>query len=733
MPQSESTTTLRIRETGATAQRALRLHQTLARQNRGQIIFLAGQPGSGRTDLLQSLAESFRRESPRPVVISGHFVNGHYAPWDINPAVTLPLREITAAIGESIALIPGLAGFIGQLLQAGAATWEMVESLTKQSQPSPYALTELIRHAAETQPVVCLLDDIDEAEGSGWANWLLDFAPEIATDLPLLFFVTLEGPSELGRHEDDESNLFYIARRLTARGLAEWWPLHPLSRDDVAAWIGPAAPGIAEHLHGVTGGYPGWVIRLWRDWQERGVVAYSDQEARWRWVPNRTPSLNLVKDVLDDRLKKLLGDDDPREMERTRAMLACAALEGQRFTADAIARVMDWDRDELIDFFDDHLVASDEQPDGILQDDGSITTEDPETGQRTLWRYTLVSDLHWHALNRYGLTDSERKLLSLALARTLAGLYAPEEKLVARTLARLFKVGGDESAATRYRRTADYATSREAMRQQAMLMMAVNKDGWDKGRCRQVTAMFMAAGKQMLRAYPFEETLSVFEAAYQMACRSGITADQADALYYCGQLQLNLGDYPAARARSFQALTIFQQIGERAGEAAAWHNLATIDLDVGDYAAAREKFQTALSMRQQIGDRAGEAATWHNLASIDLNVGDYAAAREKFQTALQMRQQIGDRAGEAFTFYQLGFVGWKTGRQVEGARLVALSFLIAQSIGVGEVQQISQNLAGMAGQLGHTPEQVAEMMNEVAESYQRDRGAALLRAAFGEE
>jgi hypothetical protein len=27
----------------------------------------------------------------------------------------------------------------------------------------------------------------------------------------------------------------------------------------------------------------------------------------------------------------------------------------------------------------------------------------------------------------------------------------------------------------------------------------------------------------------------------------------------------------------------------------------------------------------------------------------------------------------------------------------------------------------------------AEMMNEVAESYQRDRGAALLRAAFGEE
>jgi hypothetical protein len=171
---------------------------------------------------------------------------------------------------------------------------------------------------------------------------------------------------------------------------------------------------------------------------------------------------------------------------------------------------MDWDRDELIDFFDDHLVASDEQPDGVLRDDGGGTIEDPATGQRTLWRYAFVSDLHWHALNRYGLTDSERKQLSLTLARTLASLYAPEEKLIARALARLFKACGDEASATRYRRTADYTTSREAMHQQATLMMAVNKDDWDEGRCRQATAMFVAAGKQMRPAYPFEETLSVF-------------------------------------------------------------------------------------------------------------------------------------------------------------------------------------------------------------------------------
>ena len=53
------------------------------------------------------------------------------------------------------------------------------------------------------------------------------------------------------------------------------------------------------------------------------------------------------------------------------------------------------------------------------------------------------------------------------------------------------------------------------------------------------------------------------------------------------------------------------------GEASTWHNLASIDLNKGDYEAAREKFEKAMKIMQQIGDRAGEAATWHALASID--------------------------------------------------------------------------------------------------------------------
>ena len=43
----------------------------------------------------------------------------------------------------------------------------------------------------------------------------------------------------------------------------------------------------------------------------------------------------------------------------------------------------------------------------------------------------------------------------------------------------------------------------------------------------------------------------------------------------------------------------------------ALHGMASIDLNKGDYEAARENFEKAMKIMQQIGDRAGEAATWH--------------------------------------------------------------------------------------------------------------------------
>jgi tetratricopeptide (TPR) repeat protein len=200
---------------------------------------------------------------------------------------------------------------------------------------------------------------------------------------------------------------------------------------------------------------------------------------------------------------------------------------------------------------------------------------------------------------------------------------------------------------------------------------------------------------------------------------------------WIGQAYYHRGNYDEARGWFERLMTA---AGEEmlAEKALAWHQLASIDLNVGDYGAAREKFQKALAMLQQLGDRAGEAATWHQLATIDVHQGDYGAAREKFQKALAMLQQLGDRAGEAATFAQLGILAAQLGRSEAGLRLVTLSAMLLQSLGHADLKRVEPWVNGLASQLNYTQGQFQAMLRQVAEAYRKDGGRGLVEAAFGD-
>ena len=210
-------------------------------------------------------------------------------------------------------------------------------------------------------------------------------------------------------------------------------------------------------------------------------------------------------------------------------------------------------------------------------------------------------------------------------------------------------------------------------------------------------------------------------------------SSEAQALHALATLDLQEGAYAGARALFQQSLEIRQQIGDRAGEAQTLHQLASIDLEEGAYAGARALFQQSLEIKQQIGDRAGEANTLHQLATIDLNEGAYAGARALFQQSLEIKQQIGDRAGEAATFYQIGSLAVRQGKSGAGLPLLAICFLIDQSIGHGDTQSDLRAVLSVAAQLGLSEEQITATLREVAESYAADRGRALLLAALAQD
>ncbi|MEV4622415.1 BTAD domain-containing putative transcriptional regulator [Asanoa sp. NPDC049573] len=215
------------------------------------------------------------------------------------------------------------------------------------------------------------------------------------------------------------------------------------------------------------------------------------------------------------------------------------------------------------------------------------------------------------------------------------------------------------------------------------------------------------------------------------------------ALVNLGPVLEQAGDLPGAAAALHRALAITQRTGSRLGEAAVLHNLGPILQRQGDLAGAAAALSRCVQMHREIGDDHGQGNALNYLASVQCDMGNLAAARELLDTSLPMLRRIGDRIGEAEALNQLGTLHRLTGHPQTGAEFHQQALLIVgrthsrwyeahslaglgrcalaagdsataadllgralatfQSIGAGEADAISTELAAMRGPTGPLP------------------------------
>ncbi|MBA2451309.1 MAG: hypothetical protein H0V51_25115 [Chloroflexi bacterium] len=122
-----------------------------------------------------------------------------------------------------------------------------------------------------------------------------------------------------------------------------------------------------------------------------------------------------------------------------------------------------------------------------------------------------------------------------------------------------------------------------------------------------------------------------------------------------------------------------------------------------------------------MGTRASPAAEGHG------------AARAKFEQSLRIKQQFGDRVGEANTFGHLGVLAAEVGHKQAGLLPLALSAMLLQRIGHGNLKWAEGWVNSLASELDCSQEQFDALRQEVAEAYRQDRGWGLIEAAFRED
>jgi predicted ATPase len=102
-----------------------------------------------------------------------------------------------------------------------------------------------------------------------------------------------------------------------------------------------------------------------------------------------------------------------------------------------------------------------------------------------------------------------------------------------------------------------------------------------------------------------------------------------------------------------ESLTLFQELGDKWGQAIALHWLG-VTMAADRAAAGRSYFKKSLDLFRELGDRWAQTMPLGGLGSVELALGNHAQGRALFEESLSIQQEFGDKFGVSWTLVQLG-------------------------------------------------------------------------------
>ncbi|MEM6256241.1 MAG: tetratricopeptide repeat protein, partial [Cyanobacteria bacterium P01_D01_bin.156] len=190
----------------------------------------------------------------------------------------------------------------------------------------------------------------------------------------------------------------------------------------------------------------------------------------------------------------------------------------------------------------------------------------------------------------------------------------------------------------------------------------------------------------------WQQTLAIYQ-------NIGDRVGEAKTLNNIGIVNRLLGNYPEALDYYARSLVVTQEIGDRATEAKTLNNIGIVNRSLGNYAEALDYYAQSLVITQEIGDRDVEAQTLNNIGVVNHLLGNYPEALDYYAQSLAIKQEIGDRASEAPTLNNIGEVNRSLGNYLEALDYYAQSLVITQEIGDRASEAQTLNNIGLLNRL----------------------------------
>ena len=632
---------------------ALRAELESARSGQGRLVCVTGEPGIGKTTLVNEFVEQLNTER-----ISYTYARGICSERLAGAEAYLPILELLEHFsregGETVA----------RTLRVLAPTWYVrVVSLSNIDSSAERVLTDartasqermkrelhaFFEELCRTRPIVLVLEDVHWADVS--TVDLLAYIGSKLDSMPLLIVATYR-PTELmlGDHV-----LARIKLELQGRGLCHELSLDLLTRGDIDKYLALEFPQhrfpveFAELIHTRTEGSPLFIVDLLRFFRDRRVVI--QKAGRWELaepiagIADEIPE--SVRSMVQKKINQLTDDD--------RRLLTVASVQGYEFEATVVAKALEWDEIEV----EERL----ESLDGVHALVRPVGEHEFPDHTLTL-RYTFVHSLYQNSL--YGAQSPARRAqASAAVAEALLGLYGKQAATIASELAflyeeaRSFLQSADHFILAAQNAAALYANHEAVELTQRAIASAERLEG--RHRHKRILMATLQLGKIHVTLSQFEEAVDDFAQAEKAARACEDHKNEVDAICYSGicQLYRKRPDEMATQGR--RALELARTRKSDVGVAFAEYVLAQERLCVGALASAEDYLDRSVPVLKREGTpeqllkaypAAGMLHTWRL---------EYEQAHRIFDWAVQKSRDL----GASMTLLQcLFFKGMTLGNQ----------------------------------------------------------------------
>ncbi len=637
-----------------------------AKRGHGQVIFLEGEAGVGKTRLLDELACQLNLEGEDFLLLYGAEGGQQEAPPGSSPpfAETAIARSILGHLGSKdlekklaryLTATPYLAPEFALALSSENASESGGGGEESTSEDSIEAvLAYLTCIFAANRPVLWFLESLHLACPKSRRR--LAFLAEVAQDNAVLLVATLRPRND----PESRQELLEIpgARRLELRRLSQR-QVSGLLQELLNTEAATATLG--RQLSARSDGNPFFIVEMVRDLRDQELL--SREKSSDSYLQGEAEAVRIPESVRHLLLERLAQIG-----EVARSLLEVGAVQGVLFDPDLVARTTDQKRLKVLE-----QLAEIESSSGIIRAAGARFSFDHPQLQAVLYN-SIPAKL--------------RAGYHLALAEAYEareGLeHVPPERLSgkdAEWLARHFLLSGEGGKGLRTVLAGlDFLEGQyrnEELLELASLALPRVSDQDPELRCDILLHQAKCLG---LRGRQQEERQAT-DRALASARAAGCQRRIAEATLAAGRLKFLLEDYQGARDLLERALTMAHDLGLRSLEREILGHLGTAALRLGQADDALETFVLLLDRRDSPANDRHEALTRFYQGCAHQQLGFYDQARGELESAIPTLRSANALPEQARAMAQLGITQRYLGNYKEARIELERSLGVARKIG----------------------------------------------------